>query len=152
MKLNKIFFIAIMFFSSVLFANNVPKLWAHGDIINPIELSSQLNNSQLTVAAPDFLLEANWTAGDFGAGDTTQTYSLNHASIIYFVYVDSSKNTSSQGVDTLWIGITNTLSNGMIIDAPIKVQNMNQTTSTTFLSGAVLIPGNNTVTVYAFTQ
>jgi len=146
MKL-KLFVLTILLFSSSLFSNVLPKLWAHGDIINPIELSSLLERSQVTIPAPDFLLEANWTAGDFGSGDTTDTYTVNHAKIVYLVYRDSAMT----GTDSLWFGITNTLSNGLVLDAAVKVQAMNQTTATTFLSGAILVPGNNTTTIYVFT-
>lgn len=144
MKL-KFLLLSIIFFANTLFSNTEIKIWAHGDIIDPIALSSLLDKPGITIPAPDFLA-SNWTEGDFGSGDTTATFEVSHAKIVYFVYGDSSMS----GVDTVWFGITNTLSNGLVIDCAVKLQAMNQTTSTTFLSGAVLIPGDNTKTIYTF--
>jgi hypothetical protein len=148
MKLHKILIVCLMFFAGSVFTNDIVKIKPYDDIVNKIEFAkyNAFLDANYVFENPG-LLAVNWTEFDFGAGDTTVTYDVAHAEIIYFVYRDSSLT----GTDTLWIGVTNTLSNGLVLDAPVKVQNMNQTTSTTFLSGSALIPGNNTTTIYAIT-
>ena len=146
MKLHKIL-IAVLIFAGSILANEKIEVKPYGIVNDLIGFSkyNEFTGNDVTLPAP--FLASNWTEFDFGSGDTTTTYSVEHASIIYFIYRDSSLT----GTDTLWIGITNTLSNGLVLDAAVKVQALNQTTSTTFLSGAALIPGNNTTTAYAIT-
>lgn len=146
MKLHKLLIAVLIFFAGSVFANENPVIKPYtGSLEVPQFVTDALNSNNVILPAP--FLAANWTEFDFGAGDTTTTYDVQHASAIYLIYRD----TSMTGTDTLWIGITNTLSNGLVLDAAVKVQAMNQTTSTTFLSGAALIPGDNTTTAYIIT-
>lgn len=147
--LKAFFYTALILLAQNIFSADEIKITEYNGKLNIPALDAPVipaGSYDFVFDTPEFLA-ANWTEGDFRAGDTTATYDVSHASVVYLVYVDSALT----GTDSLWFGITNTLSNGLVIDAPVKVQNLNQTTSTTYLSGSLLIPGNNTKTIYLFT-
>jgi hypothetical protein len=96
---------------------------------------------------PAFLTDpTNWTEYTFSPGDTTTTFSVNHASIVYFMIADSSLT----GTDTVWIGIQVTLDNGRILKAPVAVHNVATTTQTTYVAPPLIIAGNGATAVFAF--
>lgn len=88
----------------------------------------------------------DWHTGSFASGDTTETITVAKAKVIYFIFTDS----SMAGTDTmkiLWEAPTNTTA---IQYAPFSLHEMDQTTSTTDVSSAMLIPGDNSTQAYAF--
>lgn len=87
-----------------------------------------------------------WHTGSFAAGDTTETITIDDAKVIYFVFTDSSL-AGTDSLKILWEAPTNTT---VIQYAPFALHEMDQTTSTTDVSSALLIPGDATTQAYAF--
>mgnify|MGYP001320461756 CR=1 FL=1 len=87
----------------------------------------------------------NWTEDSFSPGDTTSTFDVNHASVVYVLYADSALT----GTDTLWIGTQVTLDNGRILRAQVSVHNATTTTATTYVSFPI-IPGNGLTALFSW--
>ena len=87
--------------------------------------------------------QSNSQTGYFSAGDTTDTYSVQDAKIVYFAFKDSSMT----GTDSLAI-YARTYSGGVTFYSPIAVHNLGTTTSTTNVT--LLIPADGLGATFAF--
>jgi hypothetical protein len=90
--------------------------------------------------------KGSWTTGSFGAGDTTETITITNAKIFYLVITDS----AISGTDTLhlsWKVPTNTTA---FQYSTFALHEMDQTTRTTDVSTALLIPGDATTQGYMY--
>lgn len=148
MKLHKIFLIAVLFIARVVFTQSP---FAGGEsVITKWSDSFNLPNiveskPEVVLQLPRELVTTNWTEFSFSAGDTTESFDVNHAKTVYIIFRDS----SITGTDSLWLGTQVTLSNGILLKAAISVHSLAQTTITTYVSNPV-IPGDNSTVGYAF--
>jgi hypothetical protein len=94
-----------------------------------------------------FLIIASYAqaqeTGFFAAGDTTETYDVANASVVYFSFKDSAMT----GTDSLKIFVQS-VSGGVTFYSLVGVHALSQTTSTTNVS--LLIPGASAGETYAF--
>lgn len=98
------------------------------------------------LAFSGFVNPGKWQVGSFAAGDTTETFEVFKAKVIYLIVTDSSvAGTDSLGF--LWKVPTNTTAYQY---GPISMHEADQTTTTTDVSSALLIPGDNSTQVYAW--
>lgn len=82
----------------------------------------------------------------FTIGDTTTTFSVNKAKVVYFTFKDSSMT----GTDTMHITIEQEFSNGVILNSVVALYALSQTTTTTRVAGSLVSPGDNTTVTYAW--
>lgn len=87
----------------------------------------------------------NWTEDSFSPGDTTGTYGVNHASVVYLLYADSTLT----GTDTIWVGVQVTLDNGRVLKAPVSLHNAFTTTATTYVTFPI-IPGAGLTALFSW--
>ncbi len=81
----------------------------------------------------------------FTTGDTTEIVSVNDASAVLFTIRDSSMS----GSDSIYVGLRMSY-NGISFYSTVTVHLLETTTTTTFISSALLVPGDNTTKTYVW--
>jgi len=86
-------------------------------------------------------------AGTFSFTDTSTTYSVSNAKVVYFTVRDSSMT----GTDTLHVTIEKVYPNtGIALRSIITLYDLSQTTTTTRIASSLMIAGDNTTKTFAF--
>jgi hypothetical protein len=83
----------------------------------------------------------------FASGDTTTTFSVNKAKVVYFTFRDSSMT----GTDTMHITIEQEHSTtGLKLNSIISLYDLSQITTTTRIASSSVIPVDNTTKTFAW--